>query len=110
MQVTQTSSEGLKRDFTVVVEAADIDSKVTEKLTTVGEQVKLPGFRPGKVPMAILRQRFGGQVMGEVLEEVVNESSQKALNDNELRPAQQPKSKSPNSRKVPIWNSQSKLK
>ncbi|GLQ07156.1 trigger factor [Sneathiella chinensis] len=91
MQVTQTSSEGLKRDFTVVVEAAEIESKVTEKLTTVGTQVRLPGFRPGKVPMSVLRQRFGKSVMGEVLEEAVNESSQKALNDNDLRPAQQPK-------------------
>ncbi len=91
MQVTQTSSEGLKRDFTVVVEAAEIAIKVTEKLTTVGQQVKLPGFRPGKVPMQILRQRFGKSIMGEILEETVNETSQKALNDNELRPAQQPK-------------------
>lgn len=91
MKVTQTSSEGLKRDFTVVVEAAEIESKVTEKLTTVGQQVRLPGFRPGKVPMNILRQRFGRSVMGEILEETVNETSQKALNDNELRPAQQPK-------------------
>ncbi|MBL4908077.1 MAG: trigger factor [Sneathiella sp.] len=91
MQVTQTSSEGLKRDFTVVVDAAEIATKVTEKLTTVGQQVKLPGFRPGKVPMQILRQRFGKSVMGEILEETVNETSQKALNDNDLRPAQQPK-------------------
>ena len=91
MQVTQTSSEGLKRDFTVVVEAAEIEGKVTEKLVEVGGQVKLPGFRPGKVPMAILRQRFGRNVMGEVLEGTVNEASQTVLNDNDLRPAQQPK-------------------
>lgn len=91
MQVTQTSSEGLKRDFTVVVAAADIETKVTEKLVEVGGQVRLPGFRPGKVPMTILRQRFGKNVMGEVLEGTVNEASQKVLGDNELRPAQQPK-------------------
>ncbi|MCC3306143.1 trigger factor [Sneathiella sp. HT1-7] len=91
MQITQTNSDGLKRDFTVVVEAAEIDTRVTERLTTVGAEVKLPGFRPGKVPMSILRQRFGKSVMGEVLEQTVNEMSQKALDDNELRPAQQPK-------------------
>ncbi|MEH6402493.1 MAG: trigger factor [Sneathiella sp.] len=91
MQVTLTSSEGLKRDFTVVVDAAEIETKVTEKLITVGQQVKLPGFRPGKVPMAVLRKRFVKNVMGEILEETVNETSQKALNDNDLRPAQQPK-------------------
>ncbi|WP_025899031.1 trigger factor [Sneathiella glossodoripedis] len=91
MQVTQTSSEGLKRDFTVVVEAAEIEGKVTEKLVEVGAQVRLPGFRPGKVPMNILRQRFGRNVMGEILEGTVNEASQSVLNDNDLRPAQQPK-------------------
>ncbi len=91
MQVTQTSSEGLKRDFTVVVEAAEIEGKVTEKLVEVGASVKLPGFRPGKVPMNILRQRFGRNVMGEILEGTVNEASQSVLNDNDLRPAQQPK-------------------
>lgn len=91
MQITQTNSDGLKRDFTIVVDAAEIDTKVTERLTTVGADIKLPGFRPGKVPLAILRQRFGKSVMGEVLEQTVNEMSQKALDDNELRPAQQPK-------------------
>ena len=91
MQITQTNSDGLRRDFTIVVEAAEIDTKVTERLTSVGAEVKLPGFRPGKVPLAILRQRFGKSVMGEVLEQTVNEMSQKALDDNDLRPAQQPK-------------------
>ncbi len=91
MQVTQTSSEGLKRDFTVVVAAAEIEIKVTDKLVEVGQQVKLPGFRPGKVPMTVLRQRYARQVMGEVLESTVNETSQSVLNENDLRPAQQPK-------------------
>jgi len=91
MQITQTNSDGLKRDFTVVVDATEIETRVTDKLTTVGADIKLPGFRPGKVPMGILRQRFGKSVMGEVLEQTVNETSQKALDDNDLRPAQQPK-------------------
>ncbi|MEH6545428.1 MAG: trigger factor [Sneathiella sp.] len=91
MQITQTNSDGLKRDFTVVVNAAEIETRVTDRLTTVGADIKLPGFRPGKVPMGILRQRFGKSVMGEVLEQTVNETSQKALDDNDLRPAQQPK-------------------
>lgn len=91
MQITQTNSDGLKRDFTVVIDAAEIETRVTDKLTTVGADIKLPGFRPGKVPMGILRQRFGKSVMGEVLEQTVNETSQKALDDNDLRPAQQPK-------------------
>ncbi|MCR9215325.1 MAG: trigger factor [Proteobacteria bacterium] len=91
MQITQTNSDGLKRDFTVLVEAAEIETRVTNKLTEVGAEIKLPGFRPGKVPMAILRQRFGKSVMGEILEQTVNETSQQALDENDLRPAQQPK-------------------
>ncbi|PHQ70677.1 MAG: trigger factor [Sneathiella sp.] len=91
MQITQTNSDGLKRDFTVVVDAAEIETRVTAKLISVGAEIKLPGFRPGKVPMSILKQRFGKSIMGEVLEQTVNETSQKALEDNDLRPAQQPK-------------------
>jgi len=91
MQITQTNTDGLKRDFTVVVDASEIETRVTARLTSVGAEIKLPGFRPGKVPMGILKQRFGKSVMGEVLEQTVNETSQQALDENDLRPAQQPK-------------------
>ncbi|MEO3431793.1 trigger factor [Inquilinus sp. CAU 1745] len=91
MQVTETSTEGLRREFKVVVPAADIDQRVTDRLTQLGGQVRLPGFRPGKVPMGILRQRYGKSVMGEVLEGTVNETSQTTMTDRGLRPALQPK-------------------
>jgi trigger factor len=91
MQVTETLTDGLKRGFTVVLPFADLDSRRTERLTTLGKTLRLPGFRPGKVPFPILRQRYGTAVAAEVLEESVSEATQKVLSERGLRPAQQPK-------------------
>src|ERR1700730_658274 len=91
MQITETNAEGLKREFTVVVEAGDIAKRVETRLQEIGRQVKLPGFRPGKVPIAVLRQRYGSSVMGEVIERAVNDSSSEAMREHKLRPALQPK-------------------
>lgn len=91
MQVTETKAEGLIREFTVVIPAGDIEDKVTTRLDEISKTVKLPGFRPGKVPSTILRQKYGQSIMGEVLEGAVNETSQQTITDKELRPATQPK-------------------
>jgi len=91
MQVTETLSDGLKRGYSVVVSVADIESKRTAKLTEIGKTVRLPGFRPGKVPMGVVRQRYGNAIMSEVLEESVNKATQQVLSDRGLRPAAQPK-------------------
>src|SRR3984885_740876 len=91
MQVTETLSDGLKRNYTVVLPVADLESRRTERLTTLGKTLRLPGFRPGKVPMPIVKQRYGTAVSAEVLEESVNEATQKVLSERGLRPAQQPK-------------------
>ncbi len=91
MQITETSSEELKREYKIVVGAEDIEDKVTAKLNDLGKTITLPGFRPGKVPVSLLRKRFGKSVMGEVLEEAVTASSQQAIQDNSLTPALQPK-------------------
>jgi trigger factor len=91
MQVTETLSDGLKRNYTVVLPIADLESRRTERLTTLGKTLRLPGFRPGKVPMPIVKQRYGTAVSAEVLEESVNEATQKVLSERGLRPAQQPK-------------------
>jgi trigger factor len=91
MQITETSAEGLKREFRVVVASSDIEEKVQTRLTEIGQQVRLPGFRPGKVPMTVLRKRFGSSVMGEVLERAVSDSSSQAMQERGLRPALQPK-------------------
>jgi trigger factor len=91
MQVTETLSEGLKRGFTIVVANADIEGRRTAKLTEIGRQLKLPGFRPGKVPDKVVRQRYGSAVMAEVLEDSVNEATEQVLTERGLRPATQPK-------------------
>ncbi|HZH25733.1 MAG TPA: trigger factor [Azospirillaceae bacterium] len=91
MQITETAAEGLKREFTVVVPANDIKARVDSRLTEIARDVRLPGFRPGKVPMPILRQRYGQSVLGEVLERAVNDGAAEAIRDKGLRPALEPK-------------------
>ncbi|MFN8721471.1 MAG: trigger factor [Rhodospirillales bacterium] len=91
MQITETAAEGLKREFTVVVAASDIQSRVDARLSELGRQVRLPGFRPGKVPMPILKKRYGQTVLGEVLEETVNDGASQAIQEKGLKPALQPK-------------------
>jgi trigger factor len=91
MQITETTSDGLKHEFKVIVGADDIARRVETRLTEIGQQVRLPGFRPGKVPLTVLRQRYGSSVMGEVLERAVNDSSSAAMREHKLRPALQPR-------------------
>jgi trigger factor len=91
MQITETNSEGLKHEFKVTIGADDIAQRVESRLKELGRQVRLPGFRPGKVPITVLRQRYGTSVMGEVLERAVNDSSSEAMREHKLRPALQPK-------------------
>lgn len=91
MQVTETAAEGLKHEMTVVVEAADIERRVTDRLNEIGRSIRLPGFRPGKVPLNVLRKRYGPSVVGEVLERTVSDSSSEAMRERNLRPALQPK-------------------
>jgi trigger factor len=91
MQVTELSAEGLKREYKVVVEAAEIEGQVAHRLEELKGRIRMPGFRPGKVPLALLRKQYGRSVMGEVLEQAVNRGSQKAITDHELRPALRPR-------------------
>ena len=91
MQVTETLSEGLKRGYSVVVPAADIESKRAAKLSELAKTLRLPGFRPGKVPSHVVRQRYGTAVTSEVLEESVNDATRQVLSERGLRAATQPK-------------------
>lgn len=91
MQVTQTSSDGLKREFKVVVGRSDIEQLLDTKLKELSQRVRLPGFRPGKVPVKLLKQQYGRSVMGEVLEESVNAATRQAIEEHALRPALQPR-------------------
>ena len=90
MQVTQTTADGLKREFAVVVAAAEIETKIAARLEQLATTTQLPGFRPGKVPVGLMRQKYGDAVTGEVLEDSVNLGTQQALAENELKPALQP--------------------
>lgn len=91
MQVTETLSEGLRRAYTVVLPAEDIETRRTARLADLGKTLRLPGFRPGKVPLPLVRQRYGSAVTAEILEELVNDATQRVLSDRGLRPAGQPK-------------------
>ncbi|WP_316976678.1 trigger factor [Shumkonia mesophila] len=91
MQVTETKTEGLKRDFKIVVPATDIENRITARLEQLSQTLRIPGFRPGKVPVSLLRKRYGSSVMGEVLERTVGETTAKAMTEHGVRPAMQPK-------------------
>ena len=91
MQVTQTNADGLKREYKVVVPSADLATKIAGKLDTLRQRVQLPGFRPGRAPLPLLKKQYGKALLGEVLEETVNDISQKTMADNALRPALQPR-------------------
>jgi len=91
MQVTETTNEGLKRAFKVVISHTDIADKLDHRLEEVGRDVNLPGFRPGRAPLTLLRKRFGKSLMGEIIEHAINDGSTQALSERGLRPALQPK-------------------
>ena len=91
MQVTETSADGLKRELTIVIPAAELEEKVTSRLQQLGRSIRLPGFRPGKVPQQLLRQRYGNAVRGEVLEGTLQDSSAEAMREHNLRPALPPR-------------------
>ena len=90
MEVTQTKAEGLSRTFTVKVPASELQAKLDQRIEEIRPQMRLKGFRPGKVPAAHVRKMYGRDLMGEVIDKLVNETNQKALEDNSLRPAGQP--------------------
>ena len=91
MQVIETANEGLKREFKIVIPARDFEKKIENELEEYGRQVRLPGFRPGKVPMPVLKQRFGPSVRGKVIQDTVQDASFQVLNERGLKAAGQPR-------------------
>jgi len=91
MQVTETKNEGLSREFTIVVPASEFEEQVSSRLNEMSKTVQMPGFRKGKVPVSLLRKKYGPNIMGEALEKAVQDGSTKVMADNDLRPAMQPK-------------------
>ncbi len=93
MQVSETASEGLKREYKVVFDAAEIEERLKGRLDELKRSVQLPGFRTGKVPETLLQKRFGKSVMAEILEDVLKVGTEEALSRESLRPAMQPQVK-----------------
>lgn len=91
MQVTETKSEGLSREYKVSLAATDLQARLTSELETLKGRVKINGFRPGKVPLGHLRKLYGRSVMADVLQNAVNEANRKIIEENGLKLAQEPK-------------------
>jgi trigger factor len=89
--VNETLSEGLKRALTVTIPASELDARLTDRLSELKTQVRIKGFRPGKVPVNHLRRVYGKSAMAEIVEKMVGESMQRALSDRGERAATQPK-------------------
>jgi trigger factor len=90
MQVIETLSDGLKREFKVVVPAADLEAKVADRLVEMKDRVRINGFRPGKVPVAYLKRMYGRATMAEVIEGAVRETNAKIVSDGGFKLAREP--------------------
>ncbi|WP_269816467.1 trigger factor [Caulobacter hibisci] len=90
MQIVEKSGEGLSRVYGVTVPASELATRFEARVAEVAPQMNVKGFRPGKVPTAHVRRLYGKGLMGEVIEQALNETTQKILDDNKLRPAGQP--------------------
>jgi trigger factor len=91
MQVTETRSEGLRREYKVTLPATELEQRLTSELSTLKDRVRINGFRPGKVPLAHLRRLYGRSVMADVVQNAVNEANRKIVQDNNLKLALEPK-------------------
>jgi trigger factor len=90
MQTKQTVNEGLKRSYAVTIAAGEITARVDAELKKIAPQVRMPGFRPGKVPVNLLKKMHGESVHAQVVNDTIRESLDKLIRDEQLRPAMQP--------------------
>lgn len=91
MDIIQTKSEGLMREFDLVVSPQEIEKKLEERLAKLSHTVKVDGFRPGKIPMPVLKQRYESRVKTEVLEQILQEGTRHIIDKHKLRVALQPR-------------------
>lgn len=91
MQVTEIAADGLKRQFKITIPAKDFEKRIESELEEYGRSLRLPGFRPGKVPMPVLKQRFGSSVRGRVIQSTVSDTTFQVINERGLRAAGQPR-------------------
>ena len=90
MQIAETLNQGLRREFSLVIPAASLAARVDARLAEVSRQIRMPGFRPGKVPANLVRKMHGAAIHGEAVQAAINESVQALLAERQLRPAVQP--------------------
>lgn len=90
MQIVETLNDGLKRAYTLTVTAKDIDARIDEEVKAIAPQVRMPGFRPGKVPANLVRKMHGPALQREALDKSIRDGIDKLMADNKLRPAMQP--------------------
>jgi len=90
MQIVETSNEGLKRAYAVTIPAADIAARVEGEIQKIAPQVRMPGFRPGKVPANLVKKMHGPALHQEALQTTIREAMDKLVADHQLRPAMQP--------------------
>src|SRR3974377_224098 len=91
MQVTETSADGLKHEYKVVVPASDLEARLNDRLGALKARVRLNGFRPGKVPINHLKRVYGRAVMAEAIEEVVRQTKPQIVSERGFRLAMEPK-------------------
>lgn len=91
MKITQNKAKGLNRSFSVVVAADEFKAASDKKLEDLAKKIKLPGFRPGKAPFAVIKQKYEGAVKGEVAEDLIQKAVAQALNENKIKAANTPK-------------------
>ena len=90
MQIAETLNDGLKRAYTLTITAKDIESRIDGEVKKIAPQMKMPGFRPGKVPANLVRKMHGPQLFQEALNTSIQDGVQKMITDHKLRPAMQP--------------------
>jgi trigger factor len=90
MHIQQTVNEGLKRAYLITIPAGDLAAKIDAEIKKVAPQVRMPGFRPGKVPANLVKKMHGEALHGQVVNDTIRESVDKLLRDEALRPAMQP--------------------
>jgi trigger factor len=91
MKVHEDVNKGLKRAYTISVPKAEVEAALIKRLQEIAKKAKIQGFRPGKAPLDLIRQRFGEQALGEVYDKLLSDSAAKAMDERKLRPAAQPK-------------------
>ena len=90
MQIKETVNEGLKRAFEVTVSAKDVEARIDGEIKKIAPQIRMPGFRPGKVPANLVRKMHGEQVHGQAVNEAIRDSVDQLMADKKIRPAMQP--------------------